>query len=96
MTCHVPGCLGNYDFDDIVEFAIRRFVNGCSTIALLEEAKTEREKEEIALVSMLDVEDDNIRDMHLCCKNSAQCKVIDCRERLKRIIEEQLAISNRS
>lgn len=91
MSCHVPGCLGNYDFEHIVEFAIRRFVEGFSTIALLEHAKTEREKEEIALVSLLDVEDGNIQGLHLCCANSAQCKVIDCRDRLKRIIEEELA-----
>ncbi|MGB5260566.1 MAG: hypothetical protein WBO34_08610 [Gammaproteobacteria bacterium] len=91
MTCHVQGCLGNYDFEHIVVFAIRRFVEGFSTIALLEQAKTEREKEEIALVSLLDLEDNNIRDLHLCCANSAQCKVIDCRDRLKRMIEDEIA-----
>jgi hypothetical protein len=91
MSCHVPGCLGNYDFDHIVAFAIQRFVEGFSTMALLEQARTEREKEEIALVSLLDLEDDNIHDLHLCCANSAQCKVIDCRDRLKRMIEAELA-----
>ena len=91
MTCHVQGCLGNYDFEHIVVIAIRRFVEGFSTVALLKQAKTEREKEEIALVSLLDVDDDNIRDLHLCCANSAQCKVIDCRDRLKRMIEDELA-----
>jgi len=96
MSCHVPGCMGNYDFDDIVEFAIRRFVDGFSTIDLLEQASTEREKEEIALVSLLDVEDDNIRDLHLCCKHSAHCKVLDCRARLKRIIEQELAGGHRT
>ena len=91
MSCHVPGCLGNYDFENIVAFAIQRFVEGFSTMALLEQAKTEREKEEIALVSFLDLEDDNIQDLHLCCANSAQCKVIDCRDRLKRMIKAELA-----
>lgn len=91
MTCLVQGCLGNYDFEHIVVYAIRRFVEGFSTIALLEQAKTEREKEEIALVSLLDVDDDNIRDLHLCCANSVHCKVIDCRDRLKRMIEDELA-----
>ena len=91
MSCHVPGCIGNYDFEQIVAFAFRRFVEGYSTIALLKQARTEREKEEIALVSMLDVEDDKIRDLHLCCENSADCKVIDCRERLKKMIDAELA-----
>ena len=91
MSCHVPGCLGNYDFDHIVEFAIRRFVEGCSTITLLNQAKTMREKEEIALVSMLDVEDEKICDLHLSCANSGHCKVTDCRARLKKMIEAELA-----
>jgi len=91
MSCHVPGCLGNYDFEHIVAFAIKRFVDGCSTIALLKKAETEREKEEIALVSLLDVEDDQMRDLQLCCAHAEQCKVIDCRHRLKEMIEAELA-----
>jgi hypothetical protein len=42
--------MGNYDFDHIAFFAKKRFVEGCNTIELLGAAKTEREKEEIALV----------------------------------------------
>ncbi len=90
MTCHNPGCLGNYDFDRIAFFARKRFVEGCNTISLLEHAASECEKEEIALVCLLDVENDKIRDLQLCCRHAGRCKVIDCREKLKKMIEEEL------
>jgi hypothetical protein len=90
MTCHNPGCLGNYDFDQIAFFARKRFIEGCSTVTLLEQAGSAREKEEIALVCLLDVEDDRIQDLYLSCRHSGHCKVMDCRDKLKKMIEEEL------
>jgi len=91
MTCHNPGCLGNYDFDHIAFFARKRFVEGCNTITLLEQAESEREKEEITLVCLLDVEDDKIQDLQLSCRHASHCKVTNCRNKLKKMIEEDLA-----
>ncbi len=54
-------------------------------------AETEREKEEIALVCLLDVEDDKIRDLQLCYRHVGHCKVIDCRDKLKVMIKVELA-----
>ena len=90
MVCHNPGCLGNYDFDHIAFFARKRFVEGCNTVTLLEQAESECEKEEIALVCLLDVEDDKIQDLQLCCRHVGRCKVIDCRDKLKIMIKEEL------
>ncbi len=90
MACYNPACLGNYDFERIAFFARRRFVEGCNTIALLEQAKSECEKEEIALVSLLDVSDDKIRDLQLSCRYAGQCKVMDCRDKLRNMIKEDL------
>lgn len=91
MACRVPGCLGNYDFDSIAFYARKRFVEGYDTVALLAQAPTERQKEEIALVAMLDIEDDVIQDLELCCRHAKNCKVTICREKLKNMIEEDLA-----
>lgn len=91
MACHNPGCLGNYDFEHISFFARKRFVEGHNTIELLEQARSQREKEEITLVSLLDVEDEKIRDLQLSCSYADQCKVTNCRDKLKRMIEEELA-----
>lgn len=91
MSCQNPLCMENYNFDHIVFFARKRYVEGVSTIVLLCNAITEREKEEIALVSLLDVEDDKIHDLKLSCKCAGQCKAIDCRHKLKIMIAQELA-----
>jgi len=90
MNCSNPKCLVNYNFDHIAGFAIKRFVDGQDTIDLMQCAKSDREKEEIALVSMLDMDDENIRDLKLCCKHADSCKSLDCREKLRQVIETAL------
>ena len=92
MACHNPGCLGNYDFDQIAFFARTRFIEGCQTVTLLEQAGSQREKEEIALVCMLDVEDDQVRDLQLSCRHDEHCKVTSCRSKLKKMIAAELAV----
>ncbi len=91
MVCKKPECLGNYDFDKIVYFARMKFIEGYSTIELLKLASSQNEKEEIALVCLLDVDDDKVRDLQLTCKYVGDCLSINCREKLKRMIEEELA-----
>lgn len=91
MACQNRRCMGNYNFDNIAYFAKKRFVEGCSTIELLEAAGSEREKEEIALVSLLDIDDDNIQDLKLTCQCAGQCMTIDCRDRLKKMIKAELS-----
>ena len=90
-TCRNRMCLGDYDFDHIAHFARKRFVDGVDTVSLLQQAKTKREKEEIVLVCLLDVEDEVIRNIQLKCRHADKCKVTDCRDRLKKMIEENLA-----
>ena len=85
-----PDCLGNYDFDHIAAYAKRRFVDGCSTVAMIAEAKTQRAREEIALVSMLDIADDEIVDIELRCRHASKCRITDCRDRLRKMIKARL------
>ena len=89
-ACHIPDCMGNYDFEKIVFFAKKRYIEGCNTTELMEAAKTEREKEEIALVSLLHVKNDQIQDLQLTCIHTDTCKVIDCRERLINMLEKEI------
>ena len=93
MPNHNPGCFGNYDFDHISKFAIKRFVDGNSTISLLNQARTETEREEIALVCMLDVEDEIVLDVKLDCRYAEDCKVTNCRDKLRKLLETELEIS---
>lgn len=91
MVCRTPGCLGNYDFDNIAFYARKRFIEGYDTITLLKQAASQREKEEIALVALLDVEDDIVKDIGLSCHYAKECEITTCREKLKKMIEENLA-----
>ncbi len=93
MSHKKPDCLGNYDFEHIAFYARKRFIDGCDTVALIAQATSERAKEEIALVSMLDIEDDDVRDIQLSCRYADQCKIMDCRERLRKMIRKQLSDS---
>jgi hypothetical protein len=92
MTCHNPGCIGNYDFDRIALFARKRFIEGFQTVTLLEQARSQREKEEIALVCMLDIADDQVSDLQLNCRHKDRCKVTTCRSLLKTMIAAELAV----
>ena len=87
MSCHNPRCMGNYDFDHIAFFAKKRFIEGFSTIELMETAESEQEKEEIVLVCLLDVDNCEIRDLQLSCKYTGQCKTINCRDKLLKMLE---------
>lgn len=93
-TCINPRCMGNYDFEHIAHYARKRFVEGFDTVALLQQASSQREKEEIALVCLLDVKEDVIRDLQLSCRHADKCEVTDCRNRLRDLIERDLADKN--
>jgi len=90
MANRNPGCFGHYDFDHIASFAKKRFVDGCSTISMLQQARSETEREEIALVCMLDVEDEIVLDVKLDCRHADDCKVTNCRDKLRKLIEAEL------
>jgi hypothetical protein len=90
MACYILGCMGNYDFDNIAHFARKRFIEGCNTIDLMSRARTRREKEEIALVGMLDLDEETVTDLKLDCKHAGKCVVTRCRDLLKEMINENL------
>ncbi len=86
-----PDCLGDYDFEHIAYYAKRRFIDEVSTVTLIAQAKTARAKEEIALVSMLDIRDEDIRDIQLSCRYADKCQIMNCRDRLRKMIKKQIS-----
>ena len=92
MVCVNPGCMGDYDFDHIAYYARKRFIEGYNTVSLIEQATSQREKEEIALVCLLDVKDEEIRDLKLSCVHGDMCKVTNCRDKLKKMLELEMAV----
>ncbi len=90
MVCHNPGCLGDYDFERISFYARKRFIEGCDTVTLLSQAASPREKEEIALVCLLSVEDAVIQRLELACVHAGTCKISNCHALLKSLIGAEL------
>lgn len=93
MANNSPGCFGSYDFDRIAHFAKKRFVDGNSTISLLKQASSKTEREEIALVCMLDIDDETVLNVKLDCRYADDCKVTNCRDKLRSLIETELKVS---
>ncbi|MDH5393587.1 MAG: hypothetical protein OEY11_10405 [Gammaproteobacteria bacterium] len=90
MAYYNPGCLGNYDFDNIALYARKRFIEGYKTIDLLLQAKNNREKEEIALVATMDLDDATVENLNLSCQHAEQCQIRNCRSLIKKMIEQEL------
>ncbi len=94
MVCRNTACLGNYDFDHIISYAIERYINGKNTVDMLNKAKSVIELEEICLVCLLDVEDAEIQRLELSCKYNDASGVPSCREQLRDMIQDKLKCIN--
>jgi len=93
MANQSPGCFGGYDFDRITHFAIKRFVEGNNTINLLKQAQSKTEREEIALVCMLDIDDKVVMNVRLDCKYAEDCTVTNCRDKLRNLLETEFKVT---
>ena len=89
MPCQNPDCIRQYDFDHIAFYARKRYVEGVSTIVLMCNAKTESEKILIVLASLLDMDDENVRQLKPYCSPECQRQMFDLRDRLKVIIDQE-------
>jgi hypothetical protein len=78
-----------YDFDHIAFYARKRYVEGISTIVLLCNAKTESEKTLIVLASLLNLDDDEIRELKPYCSPKCQRLLFDLRDRLRLMLEQE-------
>ena len=92
MPCEHHGCLRQFDFEHIAFYARKRYVEGISTIVLLCNAKTECDKTLIALASLLDLDDDRIRELQPCCSDTCQRLMFDLRDRLRLMIRRERAL----
>ena len=90
MVYFNPGCMGDYDFESIAFYARKRFVEGYDTVSLMQQARSQREKEEIALVCLMDVDEDTISELGLNCRYKNDCPMTNCRTLLRDLIEQEL------
>jgi hypothetical protein len=89
MPCQNLACIRQIEFDRIAYFARKRYIEGVSTIVLLCAAESESEKTMIVLASLLDLEDDKIRELKPYCSHQCQRLMFDLRDRLKSMIEQE-------
>ena len=89
MKCQNPGCIRKYDFDHIAFYARKRYLEGISTVVLMCNAKSDDEKAWIILASLLDVEDEKVRELIPYCSRSCQCRMFDLRSRLRTMIQRE-------
>jgi len=85
-----PYCMGNYDFEKIALYAHERFFKGKNILEQLSQSSSYRERQEIGLVSGLSASDSIVQKLKLDCPYKEQCKVTNCRSRIKNIIESHL------
>jgi len=89
MPCQHHGCMRQYDFEHIAFYARKRYVEGISTIVLLCNAKTESEKTLIVLASLLNLDDNEIRELKPYCSLKCQRLLFDLRDRLRLMLEQE-------
>jgi hypothetical protein len=93
MPCQSLACIRQVEFDRIAYYARRRYIEGVSTIVLLCAAESESEKTLIVLASLLDLEDENIRELKPYCSHQCQRLMFDLRDRLKSMIEQECSVT---
>jgi len=87
---HNTYCIGNYDFEKIAHYAHKRFIEGNNIMDLLSQTSSHRERQEISLVAGLSTSNSIVEDLKLSCPYKEQCKVSNCRSRIKEMIENKL------
>ena len=83
--CSIP-------IDEIGFWAEKRFIDKIPTVELLKQAQTDREKEIVTVVGMLDVDDATLDVMFNTAKES-DCNIFACRARLKKWLEQRLELA---
>ncbi|MBE9536993.1 MAG: hypothetical protein IMF07_07400 [Proteobacteria bacterium] len=87
MNKDPKGCFCKYSINKLADVARGKFVEHRSTIDLMESAKSETEKDEVAIVSLFDVDDETLVELMKNKLEDERCSVVSCRKMLKRQIE---------
>lgn len=80
-------CFGKYDIREFLPIVQKKFVDGFSTVELLKKAQNDEEKDKVAIVALLDLDDGTVMDM-LSDKNNENedFDILSCRIWLKKML----------
>ena len=85
-------CFCEYDIDELIHVGHKRYVENIPTVELMKNALSEKEKDEICVISMLDVDDDKLEKLRGDRVVDQKCNVISCRRLLRKQIKRKLGI----
>lgn len=80
-------CFCRYRVDELAAFAKTKFIEHRSTIDMMENAGSDKERAEVAIISLFDVDDATLREVMEGKLEDVDCNVVSCRRMLKRQIE---------
>ena len=85
-------CFCEYDIDELIDLGYRRYVKNIPTVELMNEAISEKEKDEVCVISMLDIDDDKLEEVMGDMTADKKCNIISCRRLLRKQICKKLGI----
>jgi len=80
-------CFCRYRVDELAALAKTKFIEHHSTIEMMENAGSDKERAEVAIISLFDVDDAILREVMEGKLEDEDCNVVSCRRMLKRQIE---------
>ena len=80
-------CFCRYRVDELARLAKVKFIELHSTVDMMENAGNDTERAEVAIISLLDVDDATLREVMEGKLEDGECNVVSCRRMLKRQIE---------
>tara|TARA_R110002167_G_scaffold17777_11_gene67551 strand:+ start:3067 stop:3423 length:357 start_codon:yes stop_codon:yes gene_type:complete len=90
MSGNILDCQGHFDFERVALMAKKRFIDGIDTVTLMQQAKSEQERQEIVLIALLNLEGEQIKQLQLACPHELTCQVVDCQQRLRLLLKPLL------
>lgn len=85
-------CFCKYDADELRDIGYKKFVQKIPTVELLKKAGTDRERELVSVVAMLDLGGEVAEIMIREKRSAVSCDVPNCRDTLKRKLFKLLRI----
>ncbi len=80
-------CIGKYDIREFLPIVQKKFVDGFSTVELLKETQNDEEKHKIAIVALLDLDEETVMRMLSDNKNgNGDFHLLSCRNWLKKML----------
>ena len=80
-------CFCRYRVDELAALAKTKFIEHHSTIEMMENAGSDTERAEVAIISLFDVDDATLMEVMEGKLEDGDCNVVSCRRMLKRQIE---------